>query len=69
VAPEGCFPVYVGPKKQKFVIKIEYANHSLFQMLLEEAESEYGYDKRKNTGGGGGGEEGVILFSHETTQF
>jgi SAUR family protein len=43
VAPEGCFSVYVGPQKQKFVIKTEYANHPLFQMLLEEAESEYGY--------------------------
>ncbi|XP_059448098.1 auxin-responsive protein SAUR72-like [Corylus avellana] len=46
VAPEGCFSVYVGPQKQKFVIKTEYANHPLFQMLLEEAESEYGYDNQ-----------------------
>lgn len=46
VAPEGCFSVYVGPEKQKFVIKTEYANHPLFQMLLEEAESEYGYDNQ-----------------------
>jgi SAUR family protein len=43
VAPEGCFSVYVGPQKQRFVIKTEYANHPLFKMLLEEAESEYGY--------------------------
>jgi SAUR family protein len=47
VAPEGCFTVYVGPKKQRFVIKTEYVNHPLFQMLLEEAKSEYGY----NSGG------------------
>lgn len=46
VAPEGCFSVYVGPQKQKFVIKTEYANHPLFKMLLEEAESEYGYDNQ-----------------------
>jgi len=43
VAPDGCFSVYVGPQMQRFVIKTEYANHPLFKMLLEEAESEYGY--------------------------
>ncbi|XP_038702734.1 auxin-responsive protein SAUR32-like [Tripterygium wilfordii] len=43
VAPHGCFSVYVGPQKQRFVIKTEYANHPLFKMLLDEAESEYGY--------------------------
>ncbi|KAJ4824541.1 hypothetical protein Tsubulata_011037 [Turnera subulata] len=43
VAPEGCFSVYVGPERQRFVIKTEYANHPLFKILLEEAESEYGY--------------------------
>lgn len=43
VAPEGCFSVYVGPQKQRFVVKTEYANHPLFKMLLEEAESEFGY--------------------------
>ncbi|XP_052184370.1 auxin-responsive protein SAUR72-like [Diospyros lotus] len=44
VVPEGCFSVYVGPQKQRFVIKTEYANHPLFKMLLEEAELEYGYN-------------------------
>ncbi|WCJ38818.1 SAUR-like auxin-responsive protein family [Euphorbia peplus] len=44
VAPEGCFSVYVGPEKQRFVIKTKYANHPLFKILLEEAESEYGYN-------------------------
>lgn len=43
IAPEGCFSVYVGPQKQRFVIKTEYVNHPLFKVLLEEAESEYGY--------------------------
>ncbi|KAG8365841.1 hypothetical protein BUALT_Bualt17G0013800 [Buddleja alternifolia] len=43
VAPEGCFSVYVGTDRQRFVIKTEYVNHPLFKMLLEEAESEYGY--------------------------
>ncbi|KAK8636660.1 hypothetical protein V6N13_124402 [Hibiscus sabdariffa] len=44
VAPEGCFTVYVGPQKQRFVVKTEYANHPLFKILLEEAESEYGFN-------------------------
>lgn len=44
VAPEGCFSVYVGPDKQRFVVKAKYANHPLFMALLEEAESEYGYN-------------------------
>lgn len=43
IVPEGCFSVYVGPEKQKFVIKTRYVNHPLFKNLLEEAESEYGY--------------------------
>lgn len=43
VAPTGCFTVYVGPEKQRFVMKTEYANHPLFKMLLEDAESEYGF--------------------------
>ncbi|CAL0318918.1 unnamed protein product [Lupinus luteus] len=46
VAPEGCFSVYVGPQMQRFVIKAEYANHPLFKILLEEAESEYGYNSQ-----------------------
>ena len=46
VAPQGCFSVYVGPQKQRFVIKTEHANHPLFKMLLEEAESEYGYNSQ-----------------------
>ncbi|XP_077228707.1 uncharacterized protein LOC143861707 [Tasmannia lanceolata] len=44
VCPVGCFSVYVGPEKQRFVIKTEYVNHPLFKMLLEEAELEYGYN-------------------------
>ncbi|KAK7272813.1 hypothetical protein RIF29_13853 [Crotalaria pallida] len=46
VTPEGCFSVYVGPQMQRFVIKAEYANHPLFKILLEEAESEYGYSSQ-----------------------
>lgn len=46
VAPVGCFSVYVGPNKQRFIIKTEYANHPLFKLLLEDAELEYGYDSQ-----------------------
>ncbi|KAL4295089.1 hypothetical protein AHAS_Ahas18G0293200 [Arachis hypogaea] len=43
MAPNGCFSVYVGPEKQRFIVKIKHANHPLFMMLLEEAELEYGF--------------------------
>ncbi|KAL6175081.1 hypothetical protein ACLB2K_051724 [Fragaria x ananassa] len=46
-APAGCFPVYVGPEKQQFVVKTEIANHPLFKVLLEDAALKYGY---KNDG-------------------
>ncbi|KAK4414118.1 hypothetical protein Salat_2824600 [Sesamum alatum] len=45
--PNGCFSVHVGPEKQRFVIRTEFANHPLFKMLLEDAEIEYGF---KNEG-------------------
>ncbi|XP_073129030.1 auxin-responsive protein SAUR40 [Henckelia pumila] len=42
--PNGCFSVYVGPEKQRFVIETKCLNHSLFRMLLEDAETEYGFN-------------------------
>ncbi|KAI3787288.1 hypothetical protein L1987_41651 [Smallanthus sonchifolius] len=47
IAPKGCFSVYVGPQRQRFVIKAEHANHPFFKDFLIEAEYEYGY---KNQG-------------------
>lgn len=41
--PHGCLYVYVGPERQRFVIKIKIANHPLFRTLLEAAEDEFGY--------------------------
>ncbi|XP_027343163.1 indole-3-acetic acid-induced protein ARG7-like [Abrus precatorius] len=41
--PHGCLCVYVGPERQRFVIKIKIANHPLFKTLLDAAEREYGY--------------------------
>ncbi|URD81287.1 Auxin responsive protein [Musa troglodytarum] len=42
-APEGCFTVYVGPTKERFVVRMECVNHPLFRMLLDEAEMVYGF--------------------------
>ncbi|KVI06148.1 uncharacterized protein LOC112509200 [Cynara cardunculus var. scolymus] len=44
MAPEGFFPVYVGPERQRFAIKTKLVNHPLFTKLLEDAEIEYGYN-------------------------
>ncbi|CAN7006474.1 hypothetical protein IGI04_010129 [Brassica rapa subsp. trilocularis] len=41
--PHGCFTVYVGPTKERVVVKTKLLNHPLFKNLLEEAEAEYGY--------------------------
>ncbi|KEH20995.1 putative small auxin-up RNA [Medicago truncatula] len=41
--PHGCLCVYVGPERQRFVIKIKIFNHPLFKTLLEDVENEYGY--------------------------
>lgn len=43
IAPSGCFSVFVGPQKERFVVKTEFVNHPLFKMLLDEAEMEYGF--------------------------
>jgi SAUR family protein len=43
LAPNGCLCVYVGPERQRFVIKIKIFNHPLFKTFLEDVENEYGY--------------------------
>ncbi|XP_044950114.1 auxin-responsive protein SAUR50-like [Hordeum vulgare subsp. vulgare] len=40
---EGCFSVYVGAGRQRFVVRTECVNHPLFRALLEEAEEVFGY--------------------------
>ncbi|KAI4988882.1 hypothetical protein ZWY2020_036199 [Hordeum vulgare] len=40
---EGCFSVYVGARRQRFVVRTECVNHPLFRALLEEAEEVFGY--------------------------
>ena len=36
--PKGCFLVFVGPKRERFVVYTKCVNHSLFRMLLDEME-------------------------------
>ncbi|EMS53832.1 hypothetical protein TRIUR3_00763 [Triticum urartu] len=40
---EGCFSVYVGAGRQRFVVRTVCVNHPLFRALLEEAEEVFGY--------------------------
>ncbi|KAF7838793.1 auxin-responsive protein SAUR71-like [Senna tora] len=52
VAPEGCLWVEVGPTRERFVMRVELANHPTFKTLLNDvAESEYGF-AGANRGGG-----------------
>ncbi|KAK4259546.1 hypothetical protein QN277_005868 [Acacia crassicarpa] len=48
VAPHGCLGVYIGPERQKFVIKIEHVNHPRFRALLEDSENDYGNSVHNN---------------------
>lgn len=43
VVPGGCFTVCVGPKKERFVVKMACLNHPFFQALLQQAENELGF--------------------------
>ncbi|CAN8268363.1 unnamed protein product [Cochlearia groenlandica] len=42
--PEGNLAVYVGPELSRFIIPTNFLSHSLFKVLLEKAEEEYGFD-------------------------
>ncbi|KVH96015.1 Auxin responsive SAUR protein [Cynara cardunculus var. scolymus] len=43
--PKGHFTVYIGEtRKKRFVVPLEYLKHPSFQMLLNLAEEEFGYD-------------------------
>ncbi|RLM58102.1 uncharacterized protein C2845_PM18G03020 [Panicum miliaceum] len=43
LAAAGCFSVYVGAGRERFVVPVARANHRLFRRLLDDAELEYGY--------------------------
>ncbi|KHN13728.1 hypothetical protein glysoja_044177, partial [Glycine soja] len=42
-APKGYLAIYVGKKKNQFVIPVSYLNQPSFQDLLSHAEEEFGY--------------------------
>ncbi|CAF1698103.1 unnamed protein product [Brassica oleracea var. botrytis] len=43
--PRGYLAVYVGPELRRFIIPTSYLGHSLFKVLLEKAEEEFGFDQ------------------------
>lgn len=42
--PKGYLAVYVGPELRRFIIPTSYLSHSLFKLLLEKVEEEFGFD-------------------------
>ncbi|KAL8039755.1 hypothetical protein ABFX02_10G057100 [Erythranthe guttata] len=44
--PTGTFPVYVGERRERFVVPTSYLSHPLFKILLEKAYDEFGFDQR-----------------------
>ncbi|GAV70959.1 Auxin_inducible domain-containing protein [Cephalotus follicularis] len=42
--PKGYLGVYVGPELRRFIIPTSYLSHSLFKVLLEKVEEEFGFD-------------------------
>ncbi|KAG8636031.1 protein SMALL AUXIN UP-REGULATED RNA 10 [Manihot esculenta] len=42
--PKGYLAVYVGPELRRFIIPTSYLSHSLFKVLLQKAEEEFGFD-------------------------
>lgn len=42
--PKGYLAVYVGEELRRFVIPTDYLRHSLFKVLLEKVEEEFGFD-------------------------
>ncbi|CAN8244212.1 unnamed protein product [Cochlearia groenlandica] len=42
--PKGYLAVYVGPELRRFIVPTSYLSHSLFKVLLEKAEEEFGFD-------------------------
>lgn len=42
--PKGYLAVYVGQELRRFIIPTSYLSHSLFKVLLEKVEEEFGFD-------------------------
>ncbi|CAM8886848.1 hypothetical protein QQ045_026673 [Rhodiola kirilowii] len=43
--PKGCLAVCVGDEMKKYVIPTEYLSHQAFQVLLRDAEEEFGFQQ------------------------
>ncbi|XP_071723314.1 protein SMALL AUXIN UP-REGULATED RNA 12-like [Rutidosis leptorrhynchoides] len=43
--PKGYLAVYVGPELRRFIIPTTYLGHSVFKVLLEKTEEEYGFEQ------------------------
>ncbi|KAJ7979198.1 Auxin-responsive protein-like protein [Quillaja saponaria] len=43
--PKRYLAVYVGPELRRFIIPTSYLSHSLFKLLLENADEEFGFDQ------------------------
>ncbi|CAA0841030.1 SAUR-like auxin-responsive protein family [Striga hermonthica] len=44
--PTGTFPVYVGEKRERFVVHRNHLSHPLFKILLDKARDEFGFGQR-----------------------
>ncbi|PWA54397.1 small auxin-up RNA [Artemisia annua] len=44
--PRGCIALYVGEERLRFVVQTSHLSHPLFQMLLEKAAEEFGYEQK-----------------------
>ncbi|OVA12633.1 Auxin-induced protein [Macleaya cordata] len=42
--PKGHFAVYVGEKRSRYIVPISFLTHPEFQILLQRAEEEFGFD-------------------------
>ncbi|XP_050914263.1 auxin-induced protein 15A-like [Lathyrus oleraceus] len=42
----GVFALYVGEKRERYVVPTRYLCHPLFKMLLEKAYNEFGFQQR-----------------------
>ncbi|KAJ0253625.1 SAUR-like auxin-responsive protein family [Hirschfeldia incana] len=47
VPMKGHFAVYVGKSRARHVIPITLLNHPIFQMMLQEAEEEFGFRQER----------------------
>ncbi|XP_068640430.1 protein SMALL AUXIN UP-REGULATED RNA 12-like [Aristolochia californica] len=44
--PKGHFPVYVGEQRRRYIVPLSFLEEPKFQMLLQRAEEEYGFEHK-----------------------